>query len=443
MSSHQRDDVSVATQPGPGSGDHEHEPVPAGERRGWLPIALVWIAIGIDISGLLLGAELGAGIDFGSAILAIVLGSLALGVLAALCAWVGASANLSTPMIARLCFGQAGAKVLSLIIALSMVGWFGVQAGFFAVNLSAIVDDVTGVELSVKWLALAGGLLMMTTAFAFRTMSRLSSWSVPLLIALILLTLVLALGHFGTDITGGPLGEATFTLGTATSLVIGIYVLGAVMSPDVARWARSRRDAAIASFVGFSIGNSFVLIVAVILARIMETQQVIGVFMAVGLGIPSLLVLTLAQWTTNTSNLYSASLGFANLAPRVPRVAITLVVGVAASLMAYLGLFDSFITYLTIMTILITPIGGVYIAEYFFVDKTRFVSATPLPQPLVARSTVSWLLGSGLCLATTPQPDGLGWFDLSTIPALDGLVLALIVQTALGRLTARREPVAR
>ena len=41
--------------------DYELGVVPAGERKGWLPIAGIWIAIGIDLSGTILGVQLGAG----------------------------------------------------------------------------------------------------------------------------------------------------------------------------------------------------------------------------------------------------------------------------------------------------------------------------------------------------------------------------------------------
>lgn len=51
-------------------------------------------------------------------------------------------------------------------------------------------------------------------------------------------------------------------------------------------------------------------IVAIFLSRIMDTDDLTNIFIALGLGLPAIIVLTLAQWTTNTNNLYSASLGF-------------------------------------------------------------------------------------------------------------------------------------
>ena len=99
-------------------------------------------------------------------------------------------------------------------------------------------------------------------------------------------------------------------MGTAISLVIGIFIVGTVLSPDIARWARTPKHAVTAAFIGFFVGNSFMTVIAIFLSRLMDTDDLTNIFIMLGLGLPAIIVLTLAQWTTNTNNLYSASLGF-------------------------------------------------------------------------------------------------------------------------------------
>src|SRR5690625_6821981 len=89
------------------------------------------------------------------------------------------------------------------------------------------------------------------------------------------------------------------------------------------------------------------------------------IFITLGLGIPAILVLTLAQWTTNTSNLYSSSLGLAVLFPNTSKKLITLVAGIIATTLAILGIFDIFVVFLSFITIFIPPVGGIYTAEYY------------------------------------------------------------------------------
>lgn len=221
--------------------DYAREVVPMQERKKWLSISLIWIAVGIDLSAMLFGAQLGAGMAFNDALLSVVIGSLILGVLAAFCAYVGAATGLSTSMISRSAFGSSGAKIVSAFLAISLMGWFGVQAGFFAENATVAISEAIGIQLPIPLLAGIGGLLMMLTAmFGYRAIEKLSSWSVPLLIILVILAVGMAITKFGTASIGAPV-ENTFSIGMAISLVISIFVVGAVISPDISRWARTKK----------------------------------------------------------------------------------------------------------------------------------------------------------------------------------------------------------
>ena len=147
-----------------------------------------------------------------------------------------------------------------------MIGWFGVQAGFFAENTVSVVEHLTGWALPLPAIAFVGGLLMMTTAFAFRWFEKLTNWTSPLLVVLILAALVLAFAQRDASAVLAPV-EAKFSFGVAVSLVVGIYVLGTILSPDISRWAKSKKDAMIAAFLGFFFGNSFMVVVAVLLSN--------------------------------------------------------------------------------------------------------------------------------------------------------------------------------
>jgi cytosine permease len=284
---------------------------------------------------------------------------------------------------------------------------------------------------------------MMTTAiWGYRAIEKLSVIAVPLLVVLIFTALYLAFSKhsFHSVLTGS--GSGNYSFGMAVSLVIGIFIVGTVISPDVARWARTRKDAVLASTTGFFIGNSFMLIVAIILSKVMSSSNLTAIFISLGLGIPAIFVLTLAQWTTNTNNLYSSALGFSVVFRNVSKPVITLFAGLFATLLAFLGIFDYFVTFLSIITTLVTPIGGIYIAEYFFVGaknlsfgNNRRVSKT------ILRSLAAWLFASLFAFLTTPAPNGFGLFQFTTIPALDGIILGAALQTLFGKVLVSRKQV--
>lgn len=406
--------------------DYAREVVPMHERKKWFSISLIWIAVGIDLSAMLFGAQLGAGMAFNDALLSVVIGSLILGVLAAFCAYVGAATGLSTSMISRSAFGSSGAKIVSAFLAISLMGWFGVQAGFFAENATVAISEAIGIQLPIPLLAGIGGLLMMLTAmFGYRAIERLSSWSVPLLIILVILAVGMAITKFGTASIGAPV-ENTFSIGMAISLVISIFVVGAVISPDISRWARTKKDAVLASFFGFFFGNSFMLVIAMILSRVMNEDNLTTIMLTVGLGIPGILVLILAQWTTNTSNAYSSGLGLAVIFTKTSKVKLTFAAGTIGTLMAVFGIYGNFINFLSIITMFIAPIGGVYTAIYYIGGAKMLSfesSAKYKAYPLIAWGTgtlVSWM--------TLENPIGLELFKLTTIPSLDSFIIAFVTQ---------------
>jgi len=279
---------------------------------------------------------------------------------------------------------------------------------------------------------------MSTAVYGYQAIEKLSKFSVPLLILLIFIALFLVIGEKGTDVMLKTQNTA-FSFGTATSLVIGIFVLGTILAPDISRWARSKKDAVLSAFIGFFVGNSFMLVMAILLSKAMNTSDLIAIFTVVGLGMPAIVVLTLAQWTTNTNNLYSSSLGLAVLFPGIPKKLLTLIAGILATLVAVLGIFDQFVTFLSIVTVLIAPIGGIYAAEYYFVNKQQFRFDNEKRVSFVGRSFIVWFLASSVAFLTTDAPAGLGIFDITTIPALDGFLIALIVQTVLGKVLSKAD----
>lgn len=406
--------------------DYAREAVPMNERKAWFSISLVWIAVGIDLSAMLFGAELGKGMAFQDALWAVLIGSAILGILAAFCAYVGAVTGLSTSMIARFTFGISGAKLVSLFMAISLLGWFGVQAGFFAENADAAIDGALGLNVPIPLLAAVGGILMMTTAvIGYKAIEKLSSWSVPLLLILVLAAVGLAIHQFGTSKLSAPV-QNVFTFGMAVSLVISIFVVGATISPDISRWARTRKDAVLASFFGFFFGNSFMIIIAMILSRIMDESSLTTIMITVGLGVPGILVLILAQWTTNTSNAYSSGLSLSVIFTKTSKVTLTLIAGILGTLLAVLGIYGHFIDFLTIMTMFISPIGGVYTASYYIGGLGLFRKENDKQFKILP--LLAWALGTLISWLTMEGPIGLELFTLTSIPSLDSFLIAFIFQ---------------
>ncbi|MGE7925529.1 cytosine permease [Viridibacillus arvi] len=421
--------------------DYEREAVPVHLRKSWFSMFSVLVAIGVDLASVLLGAELANGMALNQAILSVCVGSFLLAILCSICAIVGASTNLSTSMITKYVFGKYGALAFSLVIGISLLGWFGVQVGFFAENAHTILLESFDLSINVKVLSFIGGILMMTTAvYGFRAIEKLSVWSVPLLLGIMLITLFLTLKDYSFPVEIQNTGA--FTFGSAVSLVISIFIVGVTISPDISRWAKSKKDAIISTFFGIFLGNSFMIIIAILLTSYIGTDDMMRIFIILGMAIPGILVLTLAQWTTNTTNLYSSSLGFSIVFPKISKKLLTIILGLIATSLAVLGIFEQFISFLNILAVVLAPIGGIYVSEFYTV-KTEFkrYENQQEAQPIVARSIIAWIIGMVVTYLTTAQPTGLELFSLTTVPPLDGFLIGFVVQTILGKLSNQKDSI--
>ena len=182
------------------------------------------------------------------------------------CTYVGAASGLTTAMISRTVFGRIGGILIAMIMAVSALGWFGVQVGFFAGNAQTAIGELTGVSVPLVLLNAVGGVLMMLTAlWGYRSIEKLSSWAVPLLIIILFLGIISPRQTTGGTAlcSGGPARSplvAPFPWSWASSSWASWFPLTLPDGP------RPPTHAMRAGFVGFFIGNSLIVIVALILS---------------------------------------------------------------------------------------------------------------------------------------------------------------------------------
>jgi cytosine permease len=365
--------------------DYSLRPVPSGQRRSWFNIAVVWIGVAIVLSALLRGMMVGMGLGSVKAVLlAYLIGEgLLIGVMM-LTGFVGAKQGLSTPLLARRPFGERGALLISVCLALAFMGWFGVQAGLFAETIVVYVKT----SISVSVLALGSGMLMMIPAvFGFRGLKTLSWAAVPPMVAVFLYAAFKMGFRFlpAADLTrlaqnhlpaAYPLG-----LGEAASVIAGGFIVGAVTSADIFRYARPRfRDILYAATLSMGVSAAMQLVGSGLAMRTgLYHEQLPRLIISpdyAGLGVIGFLAIGFAQWTTNDSNLYSSVLAF-NTIFRWTRWKLAVVVGMSASLLAAWGILSRLELFLGLLSIAVGPIGGIIVADYY-VLRSRAGKSTEL-----------------------------------------------------------------
>ncbi len=157
--------------------------VPTECRLSFLSIALVHAGMLTALDQFMLGAILGHSMTMADAFIAITIASLIFGTLTFALGYAGMKEGLTGTMLARWCgFGRIGSVLVSLVIAVSLLGWFGVQNAVFARGINHALNGVPGFGLSA---AASGIFLTFLVAFGIKALKITASIAVPLFIMVI------------------------------------------------------------------------------------------------------------------------------------------------------------------------------------------------------------------------------------------------------------------
>ncbi|MGA7402260.1 MAG: cytosine permease, partial [Candidatus Sulfotelmatobacter sp.] len=137
---------------------HGVDAVPKRERtKGWWDLFVIQAGVNITLSSLLLGGLLVPGLSWAQACWALVVGNILLGVLLALMGYFGVDYGVSTTVASRFSMGHPrGSWIASIIVLLSMVGWFGVTAELAGQATHDALQGVPGFSSTAIVIALIG-----------------------------------------------------------------------------------------------------------------------------------------------------------------------------------------------------------------------------------------------------------------------------------------------
>jgi len=354
--------------------DFAMDRIPPAARRPMRDI--LWVRLGVltAMSQFVLGAALGYGMTFRTAFWAIMVGSVLLEVVALLIGVAGAWEGLATGVLARWSgFGKYGSGLISLVVAVGSMAWFGVQNSIFA----DAVNRATRGYLGLPFCSILTGLLVTLIAiFGFRWLTWTASLTVPAFVGVVGYGIyrVLATESVPALVQMPPPGPEINLL-TGATMVAGGYMLGAVVTPDIARYCRNGKDVFWMTVISTFLGELGIGLAAVLLSHAVRTPDVITIIFKVA-GWVGVTVVSLATVKINDVNLYGSSLHLTNVIQallrwRVNRGAITGVLGAIGTLFSIGGILQHFIGFLLILGGAIPPIAGVLVVDYFVLKRDR------------------------------------------------------------------------
>ncbi len=407
--------------------DNATNRVPENEKKSTFDVAIVAAGFCICMSGLFTGASMAMGFNLTQAIIAGVIGNTILLIYGGAIGMAGAKEGVATAMLARHSFGRQGSKIIGLVLALTMLGWFSVQVGFFGDTIHAMFPNggfITTPSVAAFW----GGILMLLTAyFGYKGLSLLSKIAIPLITITSIIGIAAAVNKAG----GWPALIAMqppqpLSISAGVVMVVGSFAGGASAQADISRYAKSPKASWIATIVGYLIANLFIITAGFITNMATGAGDLPAAMLALGLGFPALIVLIGAQWTTNDNNLYTAALGLSNII-KVKKSYITITTGILATIVGAAGLSNYFVDWLVILGIGVPPMAGIILADYFFIKGqkyqygpgTKYVSWNGL-------AFISWIIA---CIVGFVVKWGIGSINSLVV----GLVVYIVLMKTVGQ----------
>ncbi|GAA4054303.1 cytosine permease [Actinomadura miaoliensis] len=425
----------TASQAAIGNDDFALRRVPRHARHHWFAIAAQRFGQVSALSQFMLGATLGMGMTFWHAVGAITLGAVILEIVAILVGVIGVREGLSTSVLARWTgFGGYGAALIGLTIAISLVGWFGVQNAVFAEGLHELLG---GLPLWA-WTVVAGAFVTAIVVYGIGGMRWIAFVTVPLFLALAGWSIVSELSrHSLGALISSPAPGPPLSLTAAATLVAGSFIAGAVITPDMTRYNRGVADVVKQTVIGITLGEYVIGLIGVLLAHATGTGNVVSIVTSTS-GPVGTVVLIAATLKINDWNLYSSSLGLVNVihtltGRRTSRVLVTIGLGAAGTLLAAIGILDRFTDFLTLLGVAIPPIAGIMVAEYFVIRRWRpdlDAAGDTVPSRAPGWVPATMVVWSGAFLV--------GEYVAWGVPALNSLIVAFVGYVVAGRLGLTR-----
>ncbi|MFB6988406.1 cytosine permease [Streptomyces sp. NPDC056178] len=415
-----------------GSDDYALSRVPRDKRFGFWSMLLQWLAQSGSISQFTLGATIGVGMTFGDAFLAFTLGAVILEIVIFAIGLAGMREGLATPMLTRwVGFGRNGSALVSFVIAVSLVGWFGVQNTIFGNSVSALVGGP-----SWMWCVLAGIAITALVIFGFKYMAVFAKIVTPLFFAMVAWSIVSTLkDHSISDLIHSPAPGQTIPLAVAATAIAGGFMTGAIVAPEMTRYNTKGSHVFLQSASSMILSEYIVGMTGVLLGHLVKSNEVSHIVLSTS-GAFGVIVVLMSTAKINDWNLYGSSLGVVNFfqvvfGKRIHRGAVTIVLGIAGTVLSAVGIMTHFTEFLSILGVAIPPIGGIIVAEYWVVkrmrkplDDTRESETLPTSSPTwVPMSIAIWI--AAFCV---------GKFYEGGIPALNSLATAFVLYSVLGLL---------
>ncbi|MGC3979200.1 MAG: NCS1 family nucleobase:cation symporter-1 [Paludibacteraceae bacterium] len=422
-------------------------PVPAAKRSwGTWNYAALWISMSLCIPTYMLASSLiQGGMNWWQAIFTIFLGNAIVLIPMILNGHAGAKYGIPFPVLARASFGTLGANIPAMLRAIVACGWFGIQTWIGGASLYNLLRAWIPSLPEINTTSLFPQAIPFACFFAFWLLNMfivyLGTDSIRKLLvfkAFFLPAAALALLYWAISAAHGlgPILQQPSKFTDSTSFfsyffpaltgMVGFWATLSLNIPDFTRYAKSQQAQVNGQMIGLPPSMTLFAFIGVVVTSATaiiygsaewDIVKLAGKFenkMMVSFAMIGIIISTLA--TNIAANIVSPANDFSNLAPNKINFKmggyITGIIGILIFPWKLIADPNGYIfTWLIAYSSLLGPVGGIMIADYFFIRKKEL-----LPDDL-------YIMGASYSYNKGYNPKAVIALLLGIVPNIPGFLL--------------------
>ncbi|MCR5209843.1 MAG: putative hydroxymethylpyrimidine transporter CytX [Lachnospiraceae bacterium] len=387
-------------------------------------VSLIWFGAGISLAEILSGASL-AGLGFGKAMFATIIGHLIGGALMFAAGMIGARTGKSAMETVKVSFGNYGGLLFALLNVIQLLGWTAIMIYDGAITANGIFG--TGHRL---WAVVIGVLIVIWLLIGLESLGKINTVAMGLLF---ILSIGLCVVIFkGGDLIGAEpdlevLGGYVPGFGGAVELAAAMPISWLPLISDYTSNTEKPFKATLSGTVVYNLVSIFMYMIGIGAVLCLKSMDLAEIMIAAGFGIAGMLIVIFSTVTTTFLDAFSAGMSFKSITGKISAKAVAITVAVLGMIAAMIWPMDNITDFLYFIGSVFTPMIGVMIADFFILGskggEVKFNFA----------NLAVWLIGFAVyrgLLYVDANPDAVAPVLVSIVGALGETVPCLIVTMA-------------
>lgn len=335
-------------------------------------------------------------------IVAMIVGTAIGGIMLGLAAVPGTRAGVPAMMLLRGLFGTRLSYVPTVLNILQMIGW----GTFELIVIADAAEQLFGGGPHWAYVVIAAVLTTVLTIWPLG--------SVRVLRRYVTAAVVIALVYFYVQLVRQPLPDlghgswSHFWIGADAALAVSISWVP--MAADYTRHSKSERAAFGAASVAYGLTQIVAYVLGLLALALVagDSTKVFGPFQHVALGTLFFAVFVLREADQSFANVYSTAMSIQNLAPRLDRRLLTVVLGGLIMVFALVLNMDNYSGFLTLIGSVFVPMLGVLAVDFFCFGGRR---GWDVSERAPARWSMILAWAVGIATYQMINPGNVGWWS--------------------------------